>query len=273
MNLSQPITKILLRAMLCAITFLTLFSCNKAQTDVTKSDTSKDTDDTFYQYSIWWAFVNKCFDGTLTAKALKTKGDIGLGSYSKLDGELVMLDGILYKITEDGKVTVADDEELICYVDAAFFSPTQSFAIDSVTTHEGLRAAINSQVSTKNVFYAFKIHGDFSYLKCGGLAKQEKPYDTGLDVLIPNRPVFEKENLSGTIIGFYCPEFIGNINVANYHFHFISDDKSYGGHLMEFKGSNLKVEIDPLHQYKFELPQTEDFLNGKFDKEFQYNNK
>jgi acetolactate decarboxylase len=251
-----------------------IMSCGQNENNLrlTRS-TTEEYEDTFYQYSIWWAFVNKCYDGTLTAKALKTKGDIALGSYSALDGELVMADGVPYKITEDGVVSEADDEELIVYVDAAFFNPAQSFTIDSVVTHESLRTAINNQLPTKNVFYAFKIRGDFSYVKCGGLHKQERPYETGLDVLIPNRPVFERENLSGTIIGFYCPEFIGNINVANYHFHFISDDKKFGGHLMEFHGKNLKVEIDPLHKYKFELPQTEDFLNGKFDKEFQYNNK
>lgn len=259
---------------ICILLAACLFSCtgNENNSRLIKS-TTEENEDTFYQYSIWWAFVNKCYDGTLTAKALKTKGDIALGSYSALDGELVMSDGTLYKVTEDGVVTEAKDEELIVYADAAFFDPVQSFSIDSVVTHEGLRTAINSQVPTKNVFYAFKIHGDFSYVKCGGLHKQERPYETGLDVLIPNRPVFERENFTGTIIGFYCPEFIGNINVANYHFHFISDDKKFGGHLMEFHGKNLMVQIDPLHKYKFELPQTEDFINGKFDREFQYNNK
>ncbi len=253
---------------------LILLSCNQIDNNqrLTKS-TTEEHEDTFYQYNIWWAFVNKCFDGTLTAKDLKTKGDVGLGSYSALDGELVMLDGVPYKITEDGQVSVASDEELIVYVDAAFFKPAQTFVVDSTVNHESLRAAINAQVPTKNVFYAFRIHGDFSYVKCGGLAKQTRPYTAGLDVLIPNRPVFEKQNISGTIVGFYCPEFIGNINVANYHFHFISDDKKFGGHLMEFAGTNLNVEADPLHKYKFELPQTEDFLEGQFDKEFQYNAK
>lgn len=250
-----------------------LFSCDKTDNSGNQIHTLSKADDTFYHYSIWWAFVNRCYDGLITAKELKTKGDIALGSYSALDGEMIMNDGVLYKITEDGGVSEAKDDELIVYANAVFFDPKQSFTVDSTVNHESLRAAINSQLPTRNVFYAFKIHGTFDHIKLGGLAKQERPYSTGLDVLIPNRPVFEGDNVSGTVIGFFCPEFIGNINVAGYHFHFISDDKKLGGHVMELKASKLKVDIDPIYKYWFELPKTDDFLNGKFDKEFQYNNK
>jgi acetolactate decarboxylase len=258
-----------------ALLFIILLvgSCHKPPVTTTSENKIAKEDDIYYHYSIWWAFVNKIYDGTLTAKELKTKGNIGLGSYNALGGELVMLDGSLYKVTEDGVVSEARDEELISFANATFFNPEQSFNIDSVVHHAGLRNAINDQLKTKNIFYAFRIHGEFSAIKLGGVPKQEKPYDTGLDVLIPARPVFEGENVSGTIVGFFCPEFIGNINVSNYHFHFISDDKKFGGHVMEFTGQNLKVEIDPIYKYIFELPRTNEFVNGKFEQEFQYNNK
>lgn len=70
-----------------------------------------------------------------------------------------------------------------------------------------------------------------------------------------------------------CPEFIGLINVAGYHFHFISDDKSFGGHVMEFSSDVLTVEYDPLLDYQFTLPGSSEFLNVSLDKEFQYQNK
>ncbi len=225
---------------------------------------------TFYQYNIWWGFVNKVFDGDMTVKELKTRGDIGLGSYTELDGELVMLDGVPYRIREDGSVTVPEDEEKIVYVDAAFFEPESSFEIPKTVQFDSLRSIINQHLPTLNQFYAIKITGNFSYMKCGGLSRQEKPYTDGLDVLIPQRPVFERENFAGTMVGFYCPEFIGNINVAGYHFHFISEDKQFGGHVMEFAGQNLTVAVDPLLDYHFSLPGTEDFSNVKMEKEFQY---
>ncbi len=177
-------------------------SCHEPPVTTTSENKIDKEDDIYYHYSIWWAFVNKIYDGTLTAKELKTKGDIGLGSYNALGGELVMLDGTLYKVTEDGVVSEARDEELISFANATFFNPEQSFNIDSVVHHAGLRNAINDQLKTKNIFYAFCIHGEFGAIKLGGVPKQEKPYETGLDVLIPARPVFEGENVSGTIVGF-----------------------------------------------------------------------
>jgi len=242
------------------------------ESTLTNKNTVSDKN-TFYQYNIWWGFVNKVFEGDLTVETLKKRGDIGLGSYTQLDGELVMLDGIPYRVREDGSVTIPEDQEQIVYVDAAFFEPEFSFEVLQPVGFDSLRATINAQLPSHNQFYTFVISGEFSYMKCGGLNKQERPYTDGLDILIPNRPVFERSNFSGTIVGFYCPEFIGNINVAGYHFHFISDDKQFGGHVMEFESRKLTVEVDPLLEYHFALPGSEDFLNVSLDKEFQYGAK
>jgi acetolactate decarboxylase len=110
-------------------------------------------------------------------------------------------------------------------------------------------------------------------MKCGGLSNQQPPFKHGLDVLIPNRPIFEREDLTGTMVGFFCPSFIGDINVAGFHFHFISDDKKFGGHVMEFESEELTVSLDKMTDYKFVLPESEAFENVTFDKQFQYKQK
>jgi len=250
-------------------------SCNQQEKKELELQSSKtvQNQDLFYHYSIWYAFVNKVFEGDLTVKELKTKGDIGLGSYSKLDGELVMLDGISYQITEDGKVSVPKDDAKIVYVNATYFEKDLEFNVSEKVNYDALREQINEKLPSKNMFYGFKIHGNFKSIKCGGLHKQEPPFKHGLDVLIPKRPVFERENVSGTMVGFFCPEFIGDINVAGYHLHFISDDKTFGGHLMEFESDDLKVEMDEINEYQFVLPKTEAYRNVGFDTEFQYRKK
>lgn len=249
-------------------------SCNSSQTPVTDiNDPAMEKSDAFYHYSVWWAFVNLVFDGTLTAKELKTKGDIALGSYNSLEGELVMIDGKLLKVTDDGSVHEAVDEEMICYANATWFNADQSFNIDKPVNYDSLRALINKKLPSHNQFYGFRIHGTFDYMRCGGVPKQEKPYTKGLDELLPIRPVFEQENVTGTMVGFYCPQFIGNINVAGYHLHFVSEDFSFGGHVLDFNTSNLKVELDYITEYTFVLPETPEFLQGSFEKEFQYGTK
>ena len=219
--------------------------------------------DSYYHYSIWWAFVNKVFDADLSVEKLKKNGDIGLGSFNKLDGEMVMVDGIPYRIREDGSVSEGKDSDTIVYANAAFFEKNDFFELktnelDLIT----LQSQLLQKISSPNFFYVFKIKGKLDYIKCGGLTKQEPPFNKGLDILIPNRPVFEGSHISGTLVGFYCPDFIGNINVKGFHFHFISDDKKLGGHVMEFKTSdNLSIEVDKKSAYHFELPDNQYFKN------------
>lgn len=104
-------------------------------------------------------------------------------------------------------------------------------------------------------------------MKCGGLHKQDKPFEKGLDVLIPNRPLFERENFSSSMVGFYCPEFIGNINVAGYHFHFVSDAGTFTGHVMEFEAENLTISYGQMNEYQFVLPKTDAYKTAGFEKE------
>lgn len=227
----------------------------------------------FYHYSIWGAFVNRVFEGFLPCSQLKVNGDIGLGSYTRLSGEMVMLDSVSYKIDESGNVTVSRDDEMLVYANATHFTTEDEYAIPEVGGYGMLREIIGSRLPSRNYFYAFKVHGTFTKMKCGGLAEQTPPFETGLDVLIPNRPIFDAENVSGTMVGFFCPSFIGEINVAGFHMHFISDDRTYGGHAIEFEGKDLTVEVDRMTEYTFELPESESFENVEFDKQFQYKHK
>jgi acetolactate decarboxylase len=86
--------------------------CNHFETKTTSSPKPDD----FYHYSIWTALVNKIYDGTLTVAEGKTKGDIGLGTYNGADGELIMVDGIMYHVPSTGEVRIATDRMHIPYL-------------------------------------------------------------------------------------------------------------------------------------------------------------
>ena len=90
-------------------------------------------------------------------------------------------------------------------------------------------------------------------------------------MLIPARPLFESTNVTGTMVGFYCPEFVGNMATKGFHFHYISNDKKFGGHVMELETSGaLTVDVDRKTDIHFALPDNDDFANVGFDKQFQY---
>lgn len=259
---------------LSALVFLILTACNNPEKEEEKNanDTTSATNE-FFHYSIWTALVNKVYDGTLTAKEAKMHGDIGLGTYNGANGELIMLDNILYQVPSTGEVKSVNDSMRIPYLNATFFNKDYSFEVNEPVNYDSLRKKIQQQFPSRNFFYAFKIHGEFDSLKLGSLRKQEKPYQEGLDSLMPKRPKFDHQNISGTMVGFYCPDFIGDINVAGFHLHFLSDDKKIGGHVMEFRGKSFKVEMDKLSTYRFVLPDTDEFDSVNLEKKFQYGKK
>ena len=68
------------------------------------------------------------------------------------------------------------------------------------------------------------------------------------------QPEFERRDVTGTLVGFWTPEYAGRLNVPGYHLHFLSDDRKFGGHLLECTGSNLRLEIQRRGVYQLALP-------------------
>lgn len=99
-----------------------------------------------------------------------------------------------------------------------------------------------------------------------------KSYSTLSDALV-DRPVFEKEKVTGTMVGFWFPEFVGKVNVVSFHLNFISDDKKTVSHVMDFQASNLQIEIDYSNDFKFVLPDIEQYKKADFDLSQEYDNR
>lgn len=73
----------------------------------------KSKDDRIWHYSMIDAMRRGIYEGTHTVKELKTHGDFGLGTFNHLNGELVALYGIVYRISPNGKVEVASENLLV----------------------------------------------------------------------------------------------------------------------------------------------------------------
>ena len=139
---------------ICIVLAGFLYSCTSHDPDAKQSTHKEEIKpDTYFQYSIWWAFVNRVFDGDLKVSTMKANGDIGLGSFDFMDGEMVMLDGVAYRIREDGVVSVGADDDEIVYANAAFFDEDGSFQIDETTDFTKFKEAIDASLPSHNYFY------------------------------------------------------------------------------------------------------------------------
>lgn len=213
--------------------------------------------DKIYHYSTMDAMRNAVYTGDLEIGQLKQKGNFGLGTFNLLDGEMIAIDGIYYRVGSTGEVKPAANSRKTPFASVTKFKADTSFEATNIENVERLQQLILKKLPSTNRFYAIKIHGTFQSLSVGGATKVAPNETQGLANLMKKRPMYNKQNISGTIIGFYTPNFVGGIDLSPFHFHFISDDKNYGGHLVEgdFKpGHQVFIQFDEKNSYEVVLP-------------------
>lgn len=216
-----------------------------------------------FHYSILSALNDKVYTGNLKIKDLKKHGNLALGTYNFLEGEMVGVDGIIYKVLPEGKIIEADDNELTPYAMITKFDAEKTFQLNDISSYEALKEKLSSHLPSENIFYAFRIKGRFQSIKCGTVSKQTRPFNKRLKNVLDSRPVYEAENLTGTLVGLWCPAYMIDINAPGYHLHFVSDDKSIGGHLLDVQIDSIIVEIDFIRGYRLQLQDSEDFDKTK----------
>jgi len=70
------------------------------------------------------------------------------------------------------------------------------------------------------------------------------------------------ENISGQIVGFRSPAYVKGIGVPGYHLHFISDDRTRGGHILGFEIAEAKSAVDVCDQFLLILPKKDKLFSA-----------
>jgi acetolactate decarboxylase len=81
------------------------------------------------------------------------------------------------------------------------------------------------------------------------------------------QPEFDFRDIHGTLVGIWAPQFSSALNVVGYHVHFLSEDRTKGGHLLECSGRNLRVRVERLIDFHLSLPESEEFLRADLTKD------
>ena len=93
------------------------------------------------------------------------------------------------------------------------------------------------------------------------------PEGVGLLEASTNQSVVCIEKVSGTLVGFWSPTHTTSLNIPGYHFHFLSEDHSSGGHVLDVKADALKIELDFQSNLRLALPETKQFLEADLSRD------
>ncbi|MCU1337111.1 MAG: acetolactate decarboxylase [Bryobacterales bacterium] len=215
---------------------------------------------TIYQVSTSTALVEGIYQGAVRVGGLREHGDLGLGTFEDLDGEMVIVDGHFFQIRCDGSVREVDDAVLSPFAVITRFAPEPAVTLDQCPDVGHLTSRFDTLRHSDNVFFALRVDGQFDYVHTRAMCRTEEGVPLVQAAAV--QPEFEFHDIKGTLVGFWTPEYAKTLNVPGYHLHFVSDDRTRGGHLLQCRGSNLRLQIQRDGDYHIALPETEDFLKA-----------
>ncbi|MFA6186986.1 MAG: acetolactate decarboxylase [Phycisphaerae bacterium] len=199
------------------------------------------------------ALLAGVYDGKMTCGELLKYGDFGIGTFARLDGEMIVYHGKVYQIKSDGKVYLPNTAAKTPFATVCSFKLDTEFPIKSAD-YKTVQSIIDEKNPNQNLFTAVEIVGKFKYMKVRSVPAQNKPYPP-LAQAAEKQSVFEMNDVSGVIVGFRSPQFARGVNVPGCHFHFLSDDRTQGGHILDFEITEGLCKVDSCNKFLLILPQ------------------
>jgi acetolactate decarboxylase len=215
---------------------------------------------TLYQVSTSTALVEGIYQGAVRVGTLREHGNLGLGTFENLNGEMVVVDGKFFQVRYDGSVHECTDGVLSPFAVVTRFAPETEVRLLKCPDLSHLTAQFDTLRHSDNVFFALRVDGHFDHVHIRAMCPTKEGVPLAQAAAV--QPEFELHDVSGTLVGFWTPEYAKTINVPGYHLHFLSTNHESGGHLLQCRGSNLRLQIQRGGELRLALPETEDFLKA-----------
>ncbi|KAE8150810.1 alpha-acetolactate decarboxylase [Aspergillus avenaceus] len=200
-----------------------------------------------YQYSVISALMQGVARTGPTINQVLCHGDHGLGTVDHINGEVIVVDGLGVEATD-----------VFPFIMMTHFKPTLSKRLPSLNMsnlQDGLSPLLPSR---QNCFLSVRVDGRFDRVTFRVIPAQTQTREPLL-ALAQRQQMHSVENVRGLLFGFWSPSFTNGFSVSGFHLHFLSDDRSAGGHVTGFEAGDAKISAAVLKEYQVELPQDEDF--------------
>jgi acetolactate decarboxylase len=218
-----------------------------------------------YQISTSTALVEGVYKGAVSSRTLLEHGSFGLGTFENLDGEMVVLDGSIYQVRSDGTVTHRDDDFQIPFAVVTRFEEEEEFETGTINSLSDLALACDLHRESPNLFYALRVEGFFDSVHTRAVSA------VGPGTKLVDAAKIQKEfrftNVEGTLVCLWSPAYSSTFNVPGYHFHFLSKDRTRGGHVLDCSAKGLRVGLQTLCEYDVRLPDHGGFLTTDLSKD------
>jgi acetolactate decarboxylase len=212
---------------------------------------------TLYQVSTAGALVEGVYQGAVSVGMVREHGDFGLGTFEDLDGEMVVLDGHVFRVSSSGAVHEVADDSTTPFAVVTRFGDPDARVLDAVDDLAALTAAVDTMRESANMFFAVRVDGRFDAVHVRAACRTAP--GVPLAIATEQQAEFELTAVDGTMVGFWSPPYASGVEIAGYHLHFLTDDRNAGGHVLDCRGRGLRVRVQEESDVHLALPDTAAF--------------
>jgi acetolactate decarboxylase len=222
--------------------------------------------DQLTQVSVINALMLGQFDGVMPIGELLTLGDFGLGTLDHLDGELIILDGQAFQVRGDLVVERVGRDRSTPFAVVTPFEADEAWPCPAAASLAELDTRLDERIGRPNQFVAVRIDTPVESIRLRSVPRQEAPYEP-LEVVSRRQSVATRQNLRGSLMAVRSPRWAGDLTVPGYHWHFLSDDRKVGGHVLDctIAEGPGRVRVDVCDSWDIRLPQSPEFNAAGLD--------
>lgn len=222
--------------------------------------------DTSYQFGTIDFMVRGLITGTATVADVKKVGNMGVGTFDYVDGEMMVLNGQVWRFQSDGSMTEAADNLKSPFANVTTFIPNITTNLAGGLNYAAFRPAADASLNDLDLVWAVTVHGTFDTMTTRapppGVCNPTCP---GLLAILASQLLFTRTQVAGTMVGFRYPLVYGKplsaavnaggLQTDGWHFHFLSDDHTYGGHVINFStGADTVMRADDKREFHLMQP-------------------
>ena len=186
--------------------------------------------------------VQPDYDGLAPVRDGVRGATIGLGTFDRLDGELILIGGTTYRVGIDGIPRVVSTSRTTPWVEAVRFTPQASMRVPAGTECSAL-ALIDDLAGTTGGMVAARLIGTFDVLTARSVPAQSQPY-LPLAEVVATQTVFPLTDVSATLVGFRTGPDLMGVGAPGLHLHGLTKARDAGGHILGCTvGTDVRLSI------------------------------
>ena len=211
-----------------------------------------------YQVSTLQALALGYSRAVINVGELLHEGNTGLGTFEDVNGEMILMDGHCYRADQEGHITEVALDIGVPFAAVSKLYGEQQFTLKNMPNIESIRTELTRKIEEKfglNSMHIVKIDGYFTKVDARSEAPYRSQHITLKDILSQTQKAFIFDDIRGSLVGVYFPDYMDGINMPGWHLHFLSEDRTRGGHVFDVSLQEGAVKLDKISNIFINLPK------------------